>query len=532
MPLHYFAPPPVAGEIPSRFPSPFAVEPHALARRAGEELMRELAVLGPQWGLERDGKMFGVLAVADKAGRVGWLRAFSGMVGGSWDVDGFAPPVFDAAARDAFWPAGERELGVIDERIRAIETDVAGARGELGALDAGQRAELDAMRELHRVRRAARHAARAAAGATASLDDESRRDGAERRHLDEAHAAARAPLGARVAEADRTIAALGEQRAARSRELLHAIHATYTLASAAGDARPLRDLFAPAEPPGGAGDCAAPKLLAHAYRLGLRPLALAELWWGAPPATGGRISGVYYPACRGKCGPILEHVLRGLDADAVPEFGAARIAAGEPRVLFEDDWLVVVRKPPGLLSVPGRSGALRDSVQTRLRARWPEATVVHRLDLDASGLLVCAKNDATRAALQALFARREVDKRYIAWLDGTVAGEHGTIDLPLRVDLDDRPRQIVDPVHGKPATSEWRVVARADGRTRVELVPVTGRTHQLRVHAAHARGLAAPIAGDRLYGRAGERLLLHSAHIAFAHPHTHERVAFDDAAPF
>jgi len=280
----------------------------------------------------------------------------------------------------------------------------------------------------------------------------------------------------------------------------------------------------------GAGDCAAPKLLAQAYRLGLRPLALAEVWWGAPPLTGGRHAGVFYPACRGKCGGILPHMLGGLDAEPVPLFGAERIADDEPRLVHEDPWLLVVDKPCGLLSVPGRHDQLRDSVSVRLRRRYHQALVVHRLDLDTSGLMLVARDDETHAALQRLFARREIDKRYLAWLDGEVAGDEGRVELPLRVDLDDRPRQIVDPVHGKRAVTDWRVLERAGGRTRVALWPRTGRTHQLRVHAAV--GLGCPIAGDRLYGRGGGRLMLHAEALAFTHPRTGARLELTQSAPF
>jgi tRNA pseudouridine32 synthase/23S rRNA pseudouridine746 synthase len=291
------------------------------------------------------------------------------------------------------------------------------------------------------------------------------------------------------------------------------------------------------EPPGGAGDCAAPKLLAYAFRHGLTPIALAEQWIGAPPTTGGRIDGVYYPACRGKCGPILAHMLDGIDVEPAPQYGGGLIAPDEPRPLFEDEWLVIVDKPIGLLSIPGRGGALRDCVATRMRARYPDATgplVVHRLDLDTSGVLLVAKDLQTYKALQRLFAIREIEKRYIAILDGDVTGESGTIDLPLRVDVDDRPRQIVDPVHGKPAITDWQVLTREGGRTRVALSPKTGRAHQLRVHAAV--GLGAPIVGDRLYGRpdGGEmgRLLLHAEAIAFVHPHTGRQVSATRKAPF
>ncbi len=384
-----------------------------------------------------------------------------------------------------------------------------------------RRARGDALAR-HRDNRIARRAARQA-GPSHALDQASRGDTAERRRLGAAHATARAPIAARLAAIETRRAAREQARAERSRTLLHQIHATYAVPSARGTRRALRALFGDAEPPGGAGDCAAPKLLAAAYGLGFAPLALAELWWGPPPATGDRRHATFYPACRGKCGALLPFMLDGVDAEPAPSFGGDRIAGDEPRVVHEDAWLAIVDKPCGLLSVPGRGDALRDCVLARMRARYPGATVVHRLDLDTSGLMLVAKDAATHAALQRAFAERAIDKRYIAWLDGEVAGDAGTVELALRVDLDDRPRQIHDPVHGRAAVTEWRVLERGP-RTLVALTPRTGRTHQLRVHAAHPRGIATPIVGDRLYGRAGDRLMLHAQAIAFAHPHTGQRI--------
>lgn len=444
-----FAPTPTATDLPTRFPSPFdrsAVAP--IARRAAQDLLATLTSDdGAPFGLELPGggKMFGVLVVEAPDGTIGYLRAFSGMLDGRWDIAGWAPPAFDAAARDAVWIDGEAAL--------QLATD----------------------------------------------------DG----------------------------------RAALSRGLLPQIQDAYQFANARGDVRSLRELFAPAEPPGGAGDCAGPKLLKEAYRLGVRPLAMAEVWWGAPPRSGDRHAGSYYPACRGKCAPILAHMLLGLPADPPPVFGADLIAASEPAVVYEDAEILIVDKPSGMLSVPGRSLLLKDSVMTRLRARYPDATgqlVVHRLDLDTSGLLLAAKDRTTYSALQRLFSLRAITKRYVAWLDGEVAGEEGLIDLPLRLDVEDRPRQIHDPEFGKPAVTTWRVLERAPGRTRVALTPLTGRTHQLRVHTSHPLGLDAPIVGDRLYGRGtpepGVRLMLHAEELAFVHPGSGVELRVERPAPF
>lgn len=574
-------------DAPGRMPSPFATEPHPLARRAAEQLRAELAAgLAAHLGLAEDGKMFGVLVVRDANGRIGFLRGFSGMVRGRWHLEGFVPPAFDEDARESFWPAGECELATIAGQIRELDQEIEPVQKQLAELIAAHEVELDALRARHRTNRDARHASRraldtlaascasdtlaapcaaavnpdtsSAATSTststsrtststctchvhvhvhdqrAQLDQESRRDAAERRVLDERHAAARAGIEVRlrpfVTERDR----LDAERAATSNGFLVRLFDGYRLTNARGETRTVIEIFHPAAPPGGAGDCAAPKLLAYAYRNQLQPLALAEFWVGAPPATGGRRDGQFYPACRGKCGPILAHMLSGLDADAAPVFGDAPIDPSEPRTLFEDSWLAVVAKPSGLLSVPGK-GDLADCVQSRLRARYPGATgplVVHRLDLDTSGLLLVAKDRGTYAALQRQFALREIDKRYIAWLDGEVAATHGTVDLPLRVDLDDRPRQLVDPVHGKPAVTDWQVLARSGGRTRVALSPRTGRAHQLRVHAAHPQGIGVPVVGDRLYGRPAARLMLHAEAIRFVHPHTQEHLSFRLDAPF
>lgn len=463
-----FITPPERAELPARFPSPFDRGAlHPLARRAAAEMLDALrAHAPPDWNLDGPdgGKMFGVLVVEDADGHVGYLRAFSGMLGGSWTVPGWVPPAFDIATHDALRIAAANELQELASRRHARVNDGVTAV-ELSSIDIGCRE--------------------------------------------------------------------------RANVWLRQLQATYRFASATGALRTLAELFWPGLPPGGAGDCAAPKLLAHAYRHALRPLALAEVWWGAMPRSGDRRAGSLYPACRGKCAPILSHLLDGLPADPAPVFGSLFAAPNLPAVVFEDAWLAIVEKPCGMLSVPGRSARLHDSVSTRLRERFPGATgplLVHRLDLDTSGLLLVAKDAGTFASLQRLFANRAITKRYIAWLDGEVAGERGTIDLALRVDVDDRPRQIHDPVRGKTAITHWRALACEGGRTRVEFQPHTGRTHQLRVHAAHPNGLDAPIVGDRLYGREapseGERLMLHAECLAFVHPITAERISVERPAPF
>jgi tRNA pseudouridine32 synthase / 23S rRNA pseudouridine746 synthase len=540
--LTYFDPQPAPGDLPARLPSPFdPAAPHPLARRAAAELMERLQQGWPRrFGAEDRGKMFGVLVVIAPDGRIGYLRAFSGMLDDRWHLDGFVGPLFDADARESFWPAGEAELRALDAQV---EEDTAGPavlalQTDLRALDDRHEAELSALAAAHAERRQLRRSRRQqlAPGDGATLNalaQQSRNDTVEERALRARQRAERDTLLARLQVIEQRREATRARRFARSNQLLQLIVDGYQIPNARGQHRSLRALFAPEPPPGGAGDCAAPKLFGYAQQHGLRPIALAEFWWGPPPLTGGRHQGVFYPACRGKCGPVLGHMLDGWPVVAAPEFGSDRVADDEPRTVFEDRWILVVDKPIGLLSVPGRTARLHDSVLTRLQARTGDGVqVVHRLDLDTSGLLLAAKDRDTYVALQRQFAERAIDKRYVALLDGRVRGEAGTIDLALRTDVEDRPRQIHDPVHGKSALTEWRVLERTGGRTRVIFFPRTGRTHQLRVHAAHTLGLGAPIVGDRLYGRADQRLMLHAEALSFTHPQTGARVQLERPANF
>lgn len=338
-----------------------------------------------------------------------------------------------------------------------------------------------------------------------------------------------------------------------SRRLQRLLFANYNFVNGKGESKNLLEIFAnekpivPADewfgkelkservselvnermPPSGAGECCAPKLLQYALTHGLKPLQLAEFWVGAPSKTEIRQEGTYYAPCSGRCVPILKHMTQGLEdlkIEGVRELGNERMS--ELEVLFEDDYLMVVNKPAGLLSVPGKTD--EPSAESLLHAK-----PVHRLDQDTSGLLVLAKTPEVYKTLQAYFQRRDILKRYEAVCkpnDKSQMSNHkseGIIDLPLLPNPYDRPRQIVDFVHGKPAITRYVIrERRADGTILVDFYPLTGRTHQLRVHAAHPEGLNAPIVGDRLYGQAAERLMLHAAEIRFLHPVTHQEMHF------
>jgi tRNA pseudouridine32 synthase/23S rRNA pseudouridine746 synthase len=278
-------------------------------------------------------------------------------------------------------------------------------------------------------------------------------------------------------------------------------------------------------PPGGTGDCCAPKLLQYAYQQGLKPVCMAEFWWGPSPKGMIRQHGQFYPACRGKCKPILTWMLKGLSVDPNPEE-----IHGQPQldieVVYEDDWLIVVNKPSGMLSVPGRIG--KYSVATVLHQRYPDSLLAHRLDMGTSGLMVAAKNHSTYVALQQQFTEHTIRKRYIALIEGTPIIKKGRIELPLLCDPINRPRQVVDYERGKEAITDYEMI----GENRIALYPQTGRTHQLRMHCAHPDGLGCPIRGDELYGHPSDRLYLHADRLELTHPATGERMTFELPTPF
>jgi len=334
---------------------------------------------------------------------------------------------------------------------------------------------------------------------------------------------------------DNQLAELREKRAAMSADIQSRIFQSYTFLNSANQQKSLLDIFKETPfktPPAGAGECAAPKLLQFAFLNQLKPIAMAEFWWGMSPESEVKIHQEFYPACRGKCEPILSHMLKGIELDVNPM--SINPAEGkELPIIYEDDYLLLVNKPAEFLSVPGKT--IADSVQTRIQHLYPYATgplLVHRLDMSTSGIILIAKKKDIHESLQKQFLKRSVEKRYIALLQGYVKSTQGEIELPLRVDLEDRPRQLVCYEHGKHALTRYEVLERTKGHTRVYFYPHTGRTHQLRVHAAHASGLNAPIIGDDLYGQKADRLYLHAEYFSFWHPITKERVEITCPAPF
>ena len=523
--LHYFADSISLLSLPEKFTYPFHYTPHPLCVAAAGEVGRYLSTKGEWQGELRKGKMFGVLIVRTGEGEVGYLAAFSGILAGKNRHTYFVPPVYDVQEPDGFFRIEEEQISGINRRIEELQADVRYKDCKQRLADetilAGQ--VLDDIRGRMKAAKVERDRLRSTVTRVDSeqLIRESQFQKAELKRQKQYWKDHLASLQAEVEVFETEIERLKAERKTRSAALQQWLFKQFRMLNARGEERDLCNLFKDTvqkTPPAGAGECAAPKLLQYAYRNDWQPLAMAEFWWGDSPKNEIRRHGYYYPACKGKCGPILKHMLQGLHVEKNP-LETDRHRGTELEIMYEDEWLSVVNKPAGMLSVPGKSDI--DSVYGRVRRMYPEATgpmVVHRLDMATSGLILIAKTKEVHQNLQAQFKNRTVCKRYVAWLDGIVEKKEGHIELPLRPDPEDRPRQVVDAVHGKPAVTDYTVLHYDSGRTFISFIPKTGRTHQLRVHSAHPLGLNAPIVGDELYGRKADRLYLHAEYLGFIHP--------------
>lgn len=514
-------------ELPRQFTCPFLYEPHPLALVAVGQVQQYVASR-TDWADEMAaGKMLGVLVARDGQGRLGFLAAFSGNLAGSVRHDYFVPPVYNLLDPQGEFKQGEAQITAINHEVERLER-----APELVALHQREIAakqkmcdEINRFKALMALHKHERDERRLAGDLTdeerETLLNQSRFEKAELKRVRQRHEAEIQQIADEIAASQQRIDELKAQRKVMSEALQERIFRLFVVSNARGERRDLVEVFKPlgALPPAGAGECCAPRLLNYAFNNGLQPVCMAEFWWGASPVGEVRHHGHFYPACRSKCKPILEFMLQGLDVE--PNRLEQPMGNGEVEVVYDDQWITVLNKPSGMLTVPGK--ALDDSLLSRYREAYPEAVgpiVVHRLDQETSGLVVFAKDKATHKALQQQFEAHSVKKRYIALLDGIVTRDEGVIDLPLRPDVDDRPRQRVDHEHGKPAITRYHVLERRGGHTLIALQPLTGRTHQLRVHCSHPLGLNCPIVGDRLYGRASSRLMLHAQSLTIVHPAT------------
>ncbi len=532
---------------PGRFTFPFCYEPHPLCLLAASEVQRYIAA-EPVWSEEIGrGKMFGVLVV-ESEGRLGYLAAYSGLLQGRNDWPFFVPAVYDMLQPDGVFRQGERAIEAVGREIERLENSD-GYRAlveQANAIRLENEAEERAYRTLMAEAKVRRDALRSGSAlseeAAEALVRESQHMKAELRRMRKRHAE-RLEAVEREAEAMRMdMERLKNRRRTMSDDLQRWLFSQFQMLNSRGERRSLLEIFSNATgsiPPSGAGECCAPKLLQYAFSNGLSPVCMAEFWWGESPKAEVRHHLSYYPACRGKCKPILEYMMQGMETDPDPLADGRDGDAIE--TVYEDEAMAVVCKPAGMLSVPGKSA--RKSVLSELRKRWPSADgplLVHRLDMDTSGLLVAAKTMAAYVNLQRQFTSRTIRKTYVALLSCRPdRPETGVINLPMRPDPLDRPRQVIDEVYGKEAQTEYRIVGESRGLTRVLLVPHTGRTHQLRLHCAHESGLGAPVEGDVLYGRSaqrqslhGQRLFLHAQSIELLHPVTGKPLRFERKAGF
>lgn len=518
-------------ELPKQFTYPHHYTPHPLAVLAADEVQRYIASRS-EWHEElSEGKMFGVLVVEHK-GELCFLAAYSGNLAGRNDHNYFVPPVYDMLRPDDFFKREEANISYINLQIKALESsdELREAQQEL----VHTKSECDRELEAIKLRLAEGKAARSRLRAKGGCDEQalilqSQHEKAEATRQKRAIKERLDAAAAHLAELQATIDKHKNERQHRSAELQTRLFEQFRMLNIRGEERDLCSIFAPTAqqtPPAGAGECAAPKLLQYAFRNGLRPICMAEFWWGNSPKGEVRKHGTFYPACNGKCKPILEHMLQGLDVEPNP---LLEIQTPEPKILWEDGSIVVIDKPSGMLSVRGKSGVR--SAEEWATERYSEAMIVHRLDQSTSGILVIAKNKEVHEALQKQFIERTVKKSYVALLNGIVTEKRGEIRLPLKLDYDNRPRQMVAE-DGRAAHTIFEVEDYTDNCTRIRFYPITGRTHQLRVHAAHAEGLGTPIVGDDIYGTSAERLMLHAETIEFTHPTTGNRIRLESKAEF
>lgn len=525
---------------PARFTNPFCYEPHALCQlaigqvagflrgEAGNGFATETvdAAFAREIAL---GKMFGVLVV-EQEGRLGYLAGYSGQIVGRSDWPGFVPAVFDYLQPEGYFKTHEACITALNHEAAALEQ----SDERKAALGDVAQAKGDMERAVAEFKAAHGH------GRKEGEDEEAyvrRRqfENAELRRLKLSYRQRMDEAAQRLGDIDGRLTAMKRQRRQMSDSLQSWLFRHFLMRNGRGETKDIETIFrdyglrqggAPMSPPAGTGECCEPKLLQYAFLHGLRPRCMAMFWWGESPKDEVRHHLQCYPACNGKCKPLLWWMLQGLDVDPNP-LEADRHSALP--VVYEDGDICVVCKPAGMLSVPGKSG--RESVYSLMRSHCPQAEgplIVHRLDMATSGLMVIAKTWQAYHDLQGQFVRHEVRKRYVARLSKPVGTENGRVSLPLRPDLCDRPRQVVDRELGKEATTYYERI----GDRRVALYPQTGRTHQLRVHCAHREGLDNPIEGDPLYGKGGGRLCLHAERLTFRHPRTGEELTFEAPAEF
>lgn len=560
--FQYFSCPINEIELPRKFTFPFYYEPHPLSKLAVKEIINYLKTqtdFEHNFGLGNNykekissistGKMFGVLVVKNKKNEIGYISSVSGKLANTNTHIKFVPPVHDMLAKNSYYLKEKKKLLKISSKLENLKNNI--EYQELVAqnkLDYNM-AKVDILEKekVLKINKQNRNIRRKKASNELpsekytlfeeKLSKESLADKYFLKNVKRYWEHTLKPIRERILVFENQIRTLKEERKLKSIELQLYTLNQYEFLNEKKHKKKLAEIFSNLKTPldklpAGSGECAAPKLLQYAFLHDLKPITMAEFWWGKSPNKEIRKHKHFYPACQGKCKPILTHMLSETEMDINPLLKNNAIGK-KLEIIFEDNELIVVNKPTDFLSVPGIH--IQDSVYTRIKQQFKNISgpiIVHRLDMATSGLLVLAKNKEAHKYLQAQFINKTIHKRYTALLDGIITENEGTIMLPLRVDLDDRPRQLVCYEHGKPAKTNWKVIERKDNKTKIHFYPISGRTHQLRVHASHNLGLNTPIIGDDLYGKKADRLYLHSDTLTFLHPKTNKKMVFTKKSDF
>lgn len=543
--------------------NPLDYEPHPLCIQACREV-QEMLARREDWQEEiARGKMFGVLIVENvktdtNVPKWGYLAAYSGQIGGRSDWEDFVPAVFDYLQPDGYFKTHEAEISRINQSISHLEKDerMKEARTLIRQLQEERKRTIAAYQEKMKEAKAKRDSRREAGNLSEAEEAEMIRESqfmkAELRRLKKS-LSEKTALETEFEDYQENILRLKQLRKQLSDALQQWLFSQFRMLNQEGESKDLLEIFRDEAlkeypqaaiatsriaalkmvPPAGSGECCEPKLLQYAYQHGYKPLQMAMFWWGESPKEEIRHHLQFYPACNGKCKPILHWMLPASTFE--PE--AINLSIYDKvETLYEDREIAVIHKPEGLLSVPGKDAA-QPSVYALMRRKYPEATgplIVHRLDMATSGVLLIAKTEFAYHRLQQAFLNHQIQKKYVAIISGKDIPEKGIISLPLQPDYLNRPRQIVNHEQGKEAITEYEILERIDGsHLRIALYPKTGRTHQLRVHCAHQEGLNAPILGDPLYGNEkAARLHLHAEEITFEHPLTGKKITIKRKADF
>lgn len=531
-------------EYPKRMNNPFDYEPHPLCIKACRELQAYLAKR-EDWQEEISrGKMFGVLIVernepGQDTPQLGYLAAYSGQIGGRSDWEDFVPAVFDYLQPNGFFKIREAIISNMNLAIKEMEVCEKKVQQLIQPLEGLRKSEIDKLQKNLKEAKAKRDAIRQRGNLTSEEEAELIR---ESQHMKAEFRRKKRKIEEKT-ETELIYEKMQEEirkvklsRKKRSDNLQRWLFSQFNMLNDKGECKNLIDIFqdtAAKTPPAGSGECCEPKLLQYAYSLGYKPLQMAMFWWGESPKEEIRHHLHFYPACNGKCKPILQWML---PASTFEPTAVDLSIYNKVEMLYEDREIAVIHKPEGLLSVPGKDAA-QPSVYALMRSKYPEATgplIVHRLDMSTSGVMMIAKTEFAYHRLQKAFQNHQIQKKYVAIISGKVIPEKGIISLPLMPDYLDRPRQIVNHTQGKEAITEYEVLEHVDdSHLRIALYPKTGRTHQLRVHCAHQEGLNAPILGDPLYGNEkAARLHLHAEEITFEHPLTGKKMTITRKADF